>query len=41
MDISNQIYWILLLAGAICFIAIRLIEKIIKRNKDKTKSRNQ
>lgn len=37
MDISDQIYWILLLAGATCFIAIRFIEKFMNRNKDKNK----
>lgn len=37
MDVSNQIFWILLIAGAICFISIRYIEKFMNRNKSKNK----
>lgn len=36
MDVSDQIYWLLLLAGVICLIAIRIIEKAMKRNKNKS-----
>ena len=39
MDINNQLLIILLLAAAICFIAIHYIEKFMNRNKDKNKNK--
>lgn len=39
MDFNTQILIILLLAAAICFIAIHYIEKFMNRNKDKNRDK--